>query len=60
MSGSTSSALKWAAPACTNTVALAIRCASHIAWLTGDRLSTAPCQSRIGTVIVAGSNPQDR
>ncbi len=48
MSGSTSSAPKWAAPAWTTTVALAIRCASHMAWLTGEKLSTAPCQSRTG------------
>ena len=60
MSGSTSSALKCAAPAWTTTVALAICCASHMAWLTGNRLSTAPCQSRTGTVTVAGSNPQGR
>src|SRR6201992_797058 len=57
MSGSTSSALKCAAPACTTTVALVIRCASHIAWLTGEKLSTAPCQSRTGTLIEAGPKP---
>ena len=40
MSGSTSSAPKCAAPAWTTTAALGMRSASHMAWLTGDRLST--------------------
>ena len=57
MSGSTSRAPKWAAPAWTTTAAVGIRSASQRAWLTGDRLSLAPCQSRTGTVTVAGSNP---
>ena len=58
MSGSTSSAPKWAAPAWTTTAALGIRSASHRAWLAGEKTSLSPCQSRTGTVTVAGSNPQ--